>query len=194
MWSRWPEGRIDVDPGSQGLRDLRSLSAPLVEGRRCRGRCPARGHRGRVRGAARAQEAEPGARAGKRDPAAANFAPTPSWPRSSTTSWWDRWAGSGPAVTTPRWSRSSRSCRRTCSTPNTGPPARSCGLRSSSGSNAPTTAAAIARALDAHPGSAACVGTGGLFDVTGLRLGRIPLQLIERAHSAVIVVPARANA
>ena len=55
-------------------------------------------------------------------------------------------------------------------------------------------AAAIARALDANPGSVACVGTGGLSDVTGLRLGRIPLQLVERARSAVIVVPARPNA
>jgi putative transposase len=38
----------------------------------------------------------------------------------------DRWAGSGRAPTTPRWSRSSRCCRRTCWTGNAGRPERSC--------------------------------------------------------------------
>lgn len=49
--------------------------------------------------------------------------------------------------------------------------------------------AAIIRALDAHPGSVAVVGTRGLGGFTGLRLGRVPLQLVHRTGAAVIVVP-----
>jgi nucleotide-binding universal stress UspA family protein len=49
--------------------------------------------------------------------------------------------------------------------------------------------AAIARALDAHPGSVAVVGTRGLGGFTGLRLGRIPLQLVHHTEAAVILVP-----
>jgi putative transposase len=66
--------------------------------------------------------------------------PTPKrcGPRSSV----GRWAGSVPAPTTRRWSPSSRCCRRTFSTGGVGRPAISCGWRSSSGSNAPTTVGA----------------------------------------------------
>ena len=49
--------------------------------------------------------------------------------------------------------------------------------------------AAIIRALEAHPGSVAVVGTRGLGGFTGLRLGRVPLQLVHRTGAAVIVVP-----
>ncbi len=49
--------------------------------------------------------------------------------------------------------------------------------------------AAIARALDAHPGSVACIGTRGLGGFTGLRLGRVPLQLVHHTGAAVILVP-----
>ena len=49
--------------------------------------------------------------------------------------------------------------------------------------------AAIARALDAHPGSVACVGTRGLGGFSGLRLGRVPLQLVHHTGAAVILVP-----
>lgn len=46
------------------------------------------------------------------------------------TAWPARWAGSGRRVTTPRWRASSRCCRRTSSTAEPGPPARSCASRS----------------------------------------------------------------
>ncbi len=49
--------------------------------------------------------------------------------------------------------------------------------------------AAIARALDAHPGSVACVGTRGVGGFSGLRLGRVPLQLVHHTGAAVILVP-----
>lgn len=49
--------------------------------------------------------------------------------------------------------------------------------------------AAITRVLDGHPGSAACVGAHHLSEVTGLRLGRIPLQLLDRGVAPVILVP-----
>lgn len=42
-----------------------------------------------------------------------NFVPTPTCVSSAATSYADRWAGSGPARTTPRWSRSSACRRRT---------------------------------------------------------------------------------
>ena len=64
----------------------------------------------------------------------------------------DRWAGSPPPATTPRWSRSSRSCRRTCSTVGAGRHGSSCATRSSPGSNTPTTtAAANASSASSHP-------------------------------------------
>jgi putative transposase len=53
--------------------------------------------------------------------------PDPSSPRCTRPAWSARWAGSGPAVTTPRWNRSSRCCKRTCSTANAGTPATNYG-------------------------------------------------------------------
>ena len=74
---------------------------------------------------------------------AANSVPERStglWPG---TAWSARWARSAGPATTPPWSRSSLSCRRTSSTGNdAGPPASSSASRSSPGSNAPTTDAA----------------------------------------------------
>ncbi len=49
--------------------------------------------------------------------------------------------------------------------------------------------AVIARALDAHPGAAAIVGARGLGGFIGLRLGRVPLQLLHHTGAAVIIVP-----
>jgi nucleotide-binding universal stress UspA family protein len=49
--------------------------------------------------------------------------------------------------------------------------------------------AAIARALEAHPGAIACIGARPLSDVTGLRVGRIFLPLLDRKTSPVMVVP-----
>jgi putative transposase len=67
---------------------------------------------------------------------------TPSSGRWPTTAWSARWAGSGRTATTPRRSRSSRCCRRTCSTGSAGRLATSSGWRSSPGSSARITAAA----------------------------------------------------
>jgi nucleotide-binding universal stress UspA family protein len=47
---------------------------------------------------------------------------------------------------------------------------------------------AIARALEAHPGSVGVVGTGGLSAVTGMRLGRMPLRLVHHTGMPIIVV------
>ena len=49
---------------------------------------------------------------------------------STDTTSSDRWAESGPRVTTQRWSHSSRSCRRTCLTVAAGSPGKSYGWRS----------------------------------------------------------------
>jgi nucleotide-binding universal stress UspA family protein len=49
---------------------------------------------------------------------------------------------------------------------------------------------AIARALAAHAGSAAIVGTRGAGGFSGLRLGRVPLQLVHHTGAAVVMVPA----
>lgn len=54
--------------------------------------------------------------------------------------------------------------------------------------------AAIARALDRQPGSIAAVGTRGLGGFSGLRLGRVPLQLVHNTGAAVILVPPRPSA
>ena len=47
-----------------------------------------------------------------------------------------RWAESLPPATTPRWNRSTRCCRRTSSTANSGRPATTCATRSSTGDRA----------------------------------------------------------
>lgn len=49
--------------------------------------------------------------------------------------------------------------------------------------------AALARALEAHPGAAAVVGTRGVGGFTGLRLGRVPLQLVHHIGAPVVLVP-----
>ena len=61
-----------------------------------------------------------------------------SRPRASE----DRWGASCRPATTPRWSRSSRCCRRTSSTGAAGRPATSSATRSSTGSSTPTTGVA----------------------------------------------------
>jgi nucleotide-binding universal stress UspA family protein len=53
--------------------------------------------------------------------------------------------------------------------------------------------AAIARALDTHPGSVAVLGARGLGGFTGLRLGRVPLQLVHHTGAAVILAPLATN-
>jgi nucleotide-binding universal stress UspA family protein len=50
--------------------------------------------------------------------------------------------------------------------------------------------AAISRALQAEPGSVAVVGTRGAGGFNGLRVGRVPLQLVHNTGAAVIMVPA----
>ncbi len=67
-------------------------------------------------------------------------APTPTSGPCERRYYADRWAGSGPARTTPQWSPSSASCRRTSSTAAAGEPERNCASRSSPGSRRPTTA------------------------------------------------------
>ncbi len=52
--------------------------------------------------------------------AAANFDPEPSGPRSTAAGLTARWAESPRPATTPRWNRSTRCCRRTCSTADAG--------------------------------------------------------------------------
>lgn len=49
--------------------------------------------------------------------------------------------------------------------------------------------AAITRALDAHPGALACLGTSGLGGFSGMRLGRVPLQLVHHSSAAVMLTP-----
>lgn len=54
-------------------------------------------------------------------------------------------------------------------------------------------AGAIARAVDEHPNATAVVGTRGLGGFIGLRLGRVPLQLVHQHAAPVIVVPAHSR-
>jgi len=49
--------------------------------------------------------------------------------------------------------------------------------------------AALTRALQARPGSIAVVGTRGQGGFAGLRLGRVPLQLLHHAGCPVVIVP-----
>lgn len=53
--------------------------------------------------------------------------------------------------------------------------------------------AAIERALEEHTASTAVVGTRGLGGFPGLRLGRIPLQLVHHTGHPVVVVPPSAD-
>jgi nucleotide-binding universal stress UspA family protein len=48
---------------------------------------------------------------------------------------------------------------------------------------------AIENTLEAHLGSVAVLGTRGLGGFSGLRLGRVPLQLVNHSDDSVIVVP-----
>jgi nucleotide-binding universal stress UspA family protein len=49
--------------------------------------------------------------------------------------------------------------------------------------------AALCRAIEAEPDTLAVVGTRGLGGITGLRLGRIPIQLVHHTGAAVVIVP-----
>ncbi len=49
--------------------------------------------------------------------------------------------------------------------------------------------AALERALRNHPGAMAVIGARGAGGFTGLRLGRVPLQLVHHTSSPVLVVP-----
>jgi nucleotide-binding universal stress UspA family protein len=49
--------------------------------------------------------------------------------------------------------------------------------------------AALCRAIDAEPDTLAVVGTRGLGGITGMRLGRVPIQLVHHTGAAVLMVP-----
>ena len=48
---------------------------------------------------------------------------------------------------------------------------------------------ALEHALEQHPGSVAVLGTRGRGGFLGLRLGRVPIQLIDSTSHAIILVP-----
>lgn len=49
--------------------------------------------------------------------------------------------------------------------------------------------AALCRAIEAEPDTLAVVGTRGLGGISGMRLGRVPIQLVHRTGAAVVMVP-----
>jgi len=49
--------------------------------------------------------------------------------------------------------------------------------------------AALCRAIDAEPDTLAIVGTRGLGGISGMRLGRVPIQLVHHTGAAVVMVP-----
>jgi len=49
--------------------------------------------------------------------------------------------------------------------------------------------AALCRAIDAEPDTLAVVGTRGLGGISGMRLGRVPIQLVHHTGAAVVMVP-----
>jgi nucleotide-binding universal stress UspA family protein len=50
---------------------------------------------------------------------------------------------------------------------------------------------ALRRAIEAEPDTLAVVGTRGLGGFSGLRLGRVPIQLVHSTGAAVVLVPAQ---
>lgn len=54
--------------------------------------------------------------------------------------------------------------------------------------------AALCRAIDVEPGTLAVVGTRGLGGITGMRLGRVPIQLVHHTGAAVVMVPQHPDA
>ena len=49
--------------------------------------------------------------------------------------------------------------------------------------------AALSRAIEAEPDTLAVVGTRGLGGISGMRLGRVPIQLVHHTGAAVVMVP-----
>lgn len=49
--------------------------------------------------------------------------------------------------------------------------------------------AALCRAIEAEPDTLAVVGTRGLGGISGMRLGRVPIQLVHHTSAAVVMVP-----
>lgn len=49
--------------------------------------------------------------------------------------------------------------------------------------------AALCRAIEAEPDTLAVVGTRGLGGISGMRLGRVPIQLVHHTGAAVVMVP-----
>jgi nucleotide-binding universal stress UspA family protein len=49
--------------------------------------------------------------------------------------------------------------------------------------------AALCRAIETEPDTLAVVGTRGLGGISGMRLGRVPIQLVHHTGAAVVMVP-----